>query len=185
MRFAPRRGVPSGQARKRQPVSAPAEFTSACILLSVTSLVRESRVVVDADALARVGIALADPTRRALLLRLVDGPAFPADLADALGVGRTNVSNHLSCLRGCGLVSTEPVGRRVRYSLADPRLAAALAELASLVLVVTSAPEACRPRDFQCLHEHEAADSTTRDRDPLSSRATPIHVAELEETTRG
>lgn len=143
----------------------------------------ESHVVVDADALARVGVALADPTRRALLLRLVDGPAFPADLADALGVGRTNVSNHLSCLRGCGLVITEPVGRRVRYSLADARLAAALAELASLVLVVT-APEACGPRDFECLHEHEDANPTTRDRDMHPDRATPVHVAELE-TTRG
>lgn len=151
----------------------------------MTSSVPESQIVVDADALARVGVALADPTRRALLLRLIDGPAFPADLADALGVGRTNVSNHLSCLRGCGLVSTEPVGRRVRYSLADPRLAAALAELASLMLVVTSAPEACGPRDFECLHEHEDADPTTRDRDIHPGRATPVHVAELEETTRG
>jgi len=115
-------------------------------------------VAVDADALARVGTALADPTRRALLLRLVDGPAFPADLADVLGVGRTNVSNHLSCLRGCGLVSTEPVGRRVRYSLADPRLGAALAELASLVLVVTSSAAVCGPDDFECEHDRERAD---------------------------
>ena len=81
--------------------------------------------------------ALADPTRRRLLLRLVQGPAFPSDLADDLGLTRANVSNHLTCLRGCGLVSTEPVGRRVRYQLADPRLAGALAQLASLVLVVS------------------------------------------------
>ena len=76
----------------------------------------------DADALGRVGTALADPTRRRLLLRLVDGPAYPSDLADALSLTRGNVSNHLSCLRGCGLVSTVHVGRRVRYELADPRL---------------------------------------------------------------
>lgn len=110
-------------------------------------------MAVDADALARVGTALADPTRRALLLRLVSGPAFPADLADELGVGRTNVSNHLSCLRGCGLVSTEPVGRRVRYTLADPRLGTALAQLASLVLVVTPAAAVCGPDDYECVHE--------------------------------
>lgn len=115
-------------------------------------------IVVDADALARVGVALADPTRRALLLRLVAGPAFPADLAELLGVGRTNVSNHLSCLRGCGLVSTEPVGRRVRYSLADPRLGDALAALASLVLVTTAAESTCGPEDYDCEHGHDHED---------------------------
>ena len=124
-----------------------------CPLVLASSYVASS-VVVDADALARVGTALADPTRRALLLRLVDGPAFPADLAEVLGVGRTNVSNHLSCLRGCGLVSTEAVGRRVRYSLADPRLGRALAALASLVLVA-SAPETCGPDDYTCAEADE------------------------------
>lgn len=114
------------------------------------------RVAVDAEALGRVGKALADPTRRRLLLRLVQGPAFPSDLADDLGLTRANVSNHLTCLRGCGLVSTEPVGRRVRYQLADPRLAGALAQLASLVLVVsdgTAPGEPCGPEDFDCADE--------------------------------
>lgn len=116
-------------------------------------------VLVDADALGRVGTALADPTRRRLLLRLVDGPAYPSDLADALSLTRGNVSNHLSCLRGCGLVSTVHVGRRVRYELADPRLAGALAQLASLVLVVNqgaSAGEPCGPDDYACT-DHEVA----------------------------
>lgn len=113
-------------------------------------------VVVDAAALARVGTALADGTRRRLLLALLDGSAFPADLADRLGLTRGNVSNHLGCLRGCGLVRTRAVGRRVRYELSDPRLARALADLASLVLLVDHdsadgsgcAPEAdCCPPD--------------------------------------
>lgn len=56
-------------------------------------------VVVDAEALGRVGTALADPTRRRLLLSLVEGPAFPSGLADRLGLTRANVSNHLACLR--------------------------------------------------------------------------------------
>ncbi|MEZ5267818.1 MAG: helix-turn-helix domain-containing protein [Microthrixaceae bacterium] len=44
------------------------------------------------------------------------------------------MSNHLSCLRGCGLVVTEPEGRRQRYRLSDPKLAHALSELCDLVL---------------------------------------------------
>ena len=88
------------------------------------------------DTLERVGTALADPTRCRILLALVEGPAYPADLADALGIGRTNISNHLACLRGCGLVRSQREGRQVRYELASDRLAHALLDLADLELHV-------------------------------------------------
>lgn len=91
---------------------------------------------VDVDALGRVGVALADPTRRRLLLALLEGPRYPAELSAELGLGKANTSNHLACLRGCGLVVAEPEGRRVRYELADARLAHALQDLSSLVLAV-------------------------------------------------
>ena len=48
--------------------------------------------------------ALADPTRRSLMERLVSGPASPGDLARALGLPRVNVSHHLSVLAEAGLV---------------------------------------------------------------------------------
>ena len=88
------------------------------------------------EALARVGRALADATRRRLLLALLEGPAYPAHLADELGLTRQNVSNHLTCLRGCGLVVAIPEGRQVRYELADGRLAHALRDLLEVVLAV-------------------------------------------------
>ncbi|MGC0415930.1 DNA-binding transcriptional ArsR family regulator [Embleya sp. AB8] len=91
-----------------------------------------SAVAVDAAALARVGTALADESRRRLLLALLAAPAYPSDLAERLDLTRGNVSNHLACLRDCGLVRTVAVGRRVRYEAADPGLARALAELAAL-----------------------------------------------------
>ncbi|XXJ59723.1 ArsR/SmtB family transcription factor [Embleya sp. MST-111070] len=90
-------------------------------------------VVVDAAALARVGTALADESRRRLLLALLAAPAYPSELAERLGLTRGNVSNHLSRLRDCGLVRTVPVGRRVRYEPADPKLAHVLADLAALL----------------------------------------------------
>jgi ArsR family transcriptional regulator, cadmium/lead-responsive transcriptional repressor len=93
------------------------------------------------DTLERVGTALADPTRRRILLVLVDGPAYPADLAHSLGIGRSNVSNHLTCLRGCGLVRATREGRQIRYDLASPRLAHALADLVDLELDVDDAHE--------------------------------------------
>lgn len=86
--------------------------------------------------LARFGKALADPTRSSIVLRLKDGPAFPADLAGSIGVSRQILSNHLACLRDCGLVVAEPVGRRVRYELSDARLAHALGDLLQVILTV-------------------------------------------------
>lgn len=88
------------------------------------------------DAMNRLGRAMADPTRSRILLSLLDEPGYPAKLARALELTRTNVSNHLSCLRGCGIVVAEPEGRQTRYELADPHIAAALTALIDVTLAV-------------------------------------------------
>ena len=93
-------------------------------------------VVSEVEVLARFGRALADPIRCRLLLALRESPAHPSDLAEQLGISRTRLSNHLACLRDCGLVVAVPVGRRTRYELADPRLGHALDDLRSAVVAV-------------------------------------------------
>ncbi|MGW8988002.1 ArsR/SmtB family transcription factor [Streptomyces parvus] len=93
-------------------------------------------VASDIEVLARFGRALADPIRCRLLLALREAPAYPSDLAEALGISRTRLSNHLACLRDCGLVVTSPDGRRTRYELADERLGTALDDLRSAVVAV-------------------------------------------------
>jgi DNA-binding transcriptional ArsR family regulator len=97
------------------------------------------------EVLARFGHALSDPTRTQVLLALNNGPGYPADLADRLGVSRQALSNHLACLRGCGLVVAVPEGRRMRYELADPRLSHALTDLLGVVLAID--PAACPHSD--------------------------------------
>ena len=92
----------------------------------------------DLDALTRFGRALADPIRCRILIALRERPAHPADLADRLEISRTRLSNHLACLRDCGLVVAVPVGRRVRYELADERLGHALDDLRTAVVAVAT-----------------------------------------------
>ena len=84
----------------------------------------------------RLGRALADPTRSRLLMTLLDRPAYPAELARDLALTRSNVSNHLGCLRACGIVIAVPQGRRTRYEIADPHLALALSALVEVTLAV-------------------------------------------------
>lgn len=103
--------------------------------------------VLHTDALARFGHALSDTTRTRVLLELRAGPAYPAELADKIGVSRQILSNHLGCLRGCGLVVAVPEGRRSRYELADARIGAALNDLLGLVLAVD--PACCPASDTE------------------------------------
>ena len=93
------------------------------------------------DVMNRLGRALADPTRSRIILTLLDRPAYPAELARDLDLTRSNVSNHLACLRGCGLVVAVPEGRRSRYELADARIGVALNDLLGVVLAVD--PDCC------------------------------------------
>jgi len=95
-----------------------------------------STTLTHTDALARFGHALSDPTRTRILLNLNRAPSYPAELADHIGVSRQILSNHLACLRGCGLVVAVPEGRRTRYELADARIGHALTDLMGLVLAV-------------------------------------------------
>jgi ArsR family transcriptional regulator, cadmium/lead-responsive transcriptional repressor len=80
---------------------------------------------------------------------LLDGVNYPGKLAEQLGLTRSNVSNHLACLRGCGLVVATYEGRQVRYALADAHLARALTELVQVVLAVDT--------DEPCVDEDQPA----------------------------
>ena len=67
---------------------------------------------------------------------LLEGPSYPAVLARDLELTRSNVSNHLTCLRDCGIVVAEPEGRQTRYEISDPHLTAALTALVDVALAV-------------------------------------------------
>lgn len=84
----------------------------------------------------RLGRAMADPNRSRILMSLLERPGYPGELARELDLTRPNVSNHLTCLRGCGLVVAIPEGRQTRYEISDAHLAQALSSLMSVVLAV-------------------------------------------------
>ena len=55
--------------------------------------------------------ALADPSRRAMVDRLVQGPATVSELAKPLAMSLPGVMQHLAVLEASGLVVSEKIGR--------------------------------------------------------------------------
>jgi DNA-binding transcriptional ArsR family regulator len=66
----------------------------------------------------RAFAALADPTRRAVLERLVTGSATVSELAEPFGMSLTGMKKHIKRLEEAELVTTEKIGRARRCMLA-------------------------------------------------------------------
>jgi DNA-binding transcriptional ArsR family regulator len=64
------------------------------------------------DSLSVVFGALADPTRRAILARLADGPATVNEIAEPFAMTLPAVSKHLKVLEHAGLISR---GRQAQW----------------------------------------------------------------------
>lgn len=80
------------------------------------------------DLVAKYFKVLSDPARvRVLELLRERGELSVGQLTAELGLGRTNLSNHLGCLRWCGFVQTRREHRTVYYRVADARVSELLA----------------------------------------------------------
>jgi DNA-binding transcriptional ArsR family regulator len=74
-----------------------------------------------ADRLSLVFGALADPTRRAILIRLTEGEATVAELAAPFQVSQPAISRHLKVLETAGLISrTRRATARLSHLEAEP-----------------------------------------------------------------
>ncbi|NGO13299.1 winged helix-turn-helix transcriptional regulator [Streptomyces sp. HC44] len=110
-----------------------------------------------APGLAALAGLIADETRAAFLLALLDGRAWTAgELARYGGVAASTASEHLGKLVAGGLLAEERQGRHRYVRLADARVAQLIEDLAAHV-----APSAGRPRG---LRESSAGSAMARGR---------------------
>jgi DNA-binding transcriptional ArsR family regulator len=70
--------------------------------------------------LDRAFSALADPTRRAIVSRLCDGPKSVSELSEPFKLALPSLLKHLRALEQSGLISSEKTGR-VRTCRIEPR----------------------------------------------------------------
>ncbi|TNC22660.1 ArsR/SmtB family transcription factor [Amycolatopsis alkalitolerans] len=81
--------------------------------------------------LAEVAAVLAEPSRAAMCLALLDGRAWTVgELAKAAGVGPSTASEHVTRLREAGFVAGAKQGRHSYVRIADPRVAELIEHLA-------------------------------------------------------
>jgi ArsR family transcriptional regulator len=81
------------------------------------------------DLLAETLKSIAHPHRLRIIHLLAEGPREVARLAADIGISQPNASQHLGVLRTAGLVKAERLGRKVRYSLVDPEVTVACAQM--------------------------------------------------------
>ncbi len=84
-----------------------------------------------------------DSSRLSILDALRDRPLTVGEIVEVTGLTQSNASNHLGCLRGCGLVVAEQNGRYVTYQLSDDRVDDILALAESLLADVARGVYEC------------------------------------------
>lgn len=104
---------------------------------------------------SRLFRGLGDPSRLGILETLRGGPLTVGEIVKKTGLAQSNVSNHLSCLRDCGLVTAEQKSRYVWYRLSDDRVGELLRLAESLLADVARGVYECTRYDAP-VHMQEA-----------------------------
>lgn len=92
---------------------------------------------------AKLFRGFADPSRLAILEALRRGPRTVGEIVEITGLSQSNTSNHLGCLRDCGLVTAEQDGRYVTYRFSDDRVGELLALAETLLADVARGVYEC------------------------------------------
>lgn len=96
-----------------------------------------------ADLKIKLFRGFSDPSRLSILNALRSGPLTVNEIVEATGLSQSNASNHLGCLRCCGLVVSEKQGRYMYYQLSDVRVAKLLDLADELLADVAEGTKEC------------------------------------------
>lgn len=99
--------------------------------------------VLSTELIAALFRGLADPARLSCLRAVRERPRTVGEVVAETGLSQPNVSKHLACLRGCGLVEAERSGRFVVYRLAGPQVEQVLAAAELLIRDARGLPGTC------------------------------------------
>lgn len=114
------------------------------------------------DDLSTIYLALADPTRRAVITRLGQGPASVSELATPFEMGLPSFMKHIRLLENSGMIRTTKVGRTRTCVIDGPGLSNAERWLAEQRRFWEA--QADRLEAFVILEQKEEANDADRNR---------------------
>ena len=106
---------------------------------------------------AKLFYGFSDTSRLSVLEALRGGPLNVTKIVEATGLSQSNVSNHLNCLRDCGLVTREQQGKFAIYQHSDPRVTQLLHLANELLADVAKGVYECTRYDLpeECCHDEK------------------------------
>ncbi len=110
------------------------------------------------DLQAKLFRGFGDPSRLSILVALRQGPLTVSEILEKTGLSQSNTSNHLACLRDCGLVTGQQDGRHVTYHLSDDRVGQLLELAESLLSDVARGVYECTR--YNARHENAGREGT-------------------------
>lgn len=136
---------------------------------------------------AKLFRGLSDPSRLAIVEELRSGAKTVSEIVDATKLSQPNASAHLSCLRDCGLVASREEGRRVFYSLCEPRMDALIQTAEGIISAVAERISCCSNYECQsakkCVSDQQC--SSTARVSPASMKLLVVKIPHAEIRTAG
>jgi len=98
----------------------------------------------EAEQLRKFFSSYSNPIRLAILEQLRDGEKTVSEIAEAIrDVSLTNLSNHLKCMRGCGILKVRREWRNLYYSVSDERILEIFSIAKDVVQHLSDAMDSC------------------------------------------
>lgn len=102
-----------------------------------------SAVVVSLDDKIKFLRGVSERTRLSILISLRSGEKTVSDIVQEIGASQSGVSQHLACLKGCGMITKRQDGKFCYYALSGPHMEAFLAMLDTVMVEVGEKVRCC------------------------------------------
>jgi DNA-binding transcriptional ArsR family regulator len=96
------------------------------------------------ELLAKLFCGFADMSRLSILEHLSSGELTVTELVERTGLTQSNLSNHLCCLKKCGLVASRQDARFSFYAIKLPKVKKLIVAAKALLVEVNSEVDKCK-----------------------------------------
>jgi DNA-binding transcriptional ArsR family regulator len=101
----------------------------------------------DLDVKAKFIRAFSDKTRLQILESIKETEKTVSQIVDELNGNQSNISQHLACLKGCGIIISRQEGKFIYYSLRNEQIAQLLHVMDAVFHQVKAEVAACEKSD--------------------------------------